>query len=239
MHKRKSYILPLLLVLILNTVGAQNIKLINSGEIIVGGLGSEMRSEIQIQNTSDEPIMVMVRRIDMQIGSSQRSYFCWGNDCQDSMNENSTMAKRILPGEITSDFVSVLESGLVEGESMVKYLIYEKDDLSNFVEYEANYKVGIADPHGMLFNSENTKLSDIYPNPVREVAILDYTINNEETKAKIIIHNILGSIIGEYDLATEESQLKISTLDFNAGVYFYTLYIDEDGIITKKLVIKK
>ena len=239
MYKLKSYILPLLLVLVLNTAGAQNIKLINSGGVIDGALGSEMRSEIQIQNTSDEPIMVMVRRIDMQIGSSQRSYFCWGNDCLDPMNETLTMAKRVLPGEITSDFVSVLESGLVEGESMVKYLIYEKDHPSNFVEYEANYKVGIADSHGMLFTSKNAKLSDIYPNPVREVAILDYTINNEETKAKIIIHNILGSIIGEYDLATAESQLKISTLDFNAGVYFYTLYIDEDGIITKKLVIKK
>lgn len=239
MHKLGSYILSLLLVLTFNSVGAQNIKLINDGKVISGALGSEMRSQIQIQNTSDEPVMVMVRRIDMHIGSSQSSYFCWGNDCQEASVENLTLARRIMPGEITSDFVSVLESGLVEGESMVKYLIYEKDHPSNFVEYEANYKVGISDPHGMLFTSDNAKLSDIYPNPVREVAILDYTINNEDTKAKIIIHNILGSVIGEYDLVTAESQLKISTNDFNAGVYFYTLYIDEDGIITKKLVIKK
>jgi len=82
-------------------------------------------------------------------------------------------------------------------------------------------------------------LKDVYPNPIIDNAFVDYQILNEEVKAKIVLHNILGNIIEEYPLISSENKLKIRADGLNAGIYFYTLYIDNDGVITRKLVVKK
>ena len=43
----------------------------------------------------------------------------------------------------------------------------------------------------------------------------------------------------EFILKPLEKELKIPTIEYNPGVYFYTLYIDGEGVITKKLVIRR
>jgi hypothetical protein len=40
-------------------------------------------------------------------------------------------------------------------------------------------------------------------------------------------------------LDPERSSLLINVSDFNPGVYFYTLFVDNKNIVTKKLVVKK
>jgi hypothetical protein len=81
-------------------------------------------------------------------------------------------------------------------------------------------------------------LHDVYPNPVSDYAYVDYKILSDRTKARIVIHNILGNSVGEYDLPLAESRIKIRTEELNAGIYFYTLYIDNEGVMTRKLVVK-
>ena len=48
-----------------------------------------------------------------------------------------------------------------------------------------------------------------------------------------------GNIVGEYDLNPSETLLRIKTEDLNAGIYFYTLYLDNESVMTRKLIVKK
>ncbi len=82
-------------------------------------------------------------------------------------------------------------------------------------------------------------ISDLYPNPVSEFAFLEYQLNNEDTEAKILIHNVLGSVVGEYPLSNHEKQIKISAQELNDGLYFYTLNVEGKSLATKKLIVKK
>ena len=218
---------------------AQNFEVIGQSGTLKGGIGDVIKAPIKIKNNTNRPIQIVVKRLEQVIGTSQLSYFCWGSECYDTEVNQLPLSKKLEQGETSSKFKTVLETGLVAGFSTVKYLIYDRDNPSDAVEYEVTYTVEDMNSKKAIFSSEEVHINDVYPNPVVDFAIIDYNLLQEDVKAKIVIHNVLGSIIGEYELAYLETKLKINTEDFNPGVYFYTLYIDNDGIMTRKLVIRK
>lgn len=204
-----------------------------------GEIGNTMEVPIKIKNLTDSPIQIVVKRVDKVIGTSQSSHFCWGDNCFDDKVDQIPLSQRIQVGETSDKLISVLETGLVAGISTVKYLIYNRDTPSDAVEYEVNYTIEEDLGNNVIFSSPDVKINEVYPNPANEFAIFDYNLTNEDIEAKIVMHNVLGSIVGEYELVYLETKLKIITENMNPGVYFYTLYIDNDGMMTKKMVIRK
>ncbi|UII34913.1 T9SS type A sorting domain-containing protein [Fulvivirga ulvae] len=218
---------------------AQNFEVIDQSGTLKGSIGDVIKVPIKIKNNSNRPIQIIVKRLEQVIGTSQSSYFCWGSECYAAETNQMPLSKKLEPGETSSKFKTVLETGLVAGFSTVKYLIYDRDNPSDAVEYEVTYTVEDLNNKKAIFSSDEVHINDVYPNPVVDFAIIDYNLLHEDTHAKIVIHNVLGSIIGEHELAYLETKLKINTEEFNPGVYFYTLYIDNDGVMTRKLVVRK
>ena len=218
---------------------AQSIEILDNNQIHHGKIGSKIEVPVTIKNNSDHVIHLMIQRITSQIGSTQSTFFCWDEDCFDQDTHMLPTSKKLSPGEESSAFLAVLEAGLTEQFSTVTYIFYDRDNPSNAVTYELNYNIEEKDLKGLLYESEDITLSDAYPNPVSDKAIIQYRFFDETKDAKILIHNVLGSIVGEYKLLPTENQLKISTQELNPGVYFYTLYLDNKGLVTKKLIVKK
>ena len=202
-------------------------------------IGDEVRTVIKIKNVSDKPIHVMVRRDEVLIGSSQNTYFCWDTDCLEDGQLQITTSHLIESGEIVETFFSVLSAGLDETISNLTYSFYDRDNPEDFITVELDYTVKDKIAGGYMFNSNTISISDIYPNPVSDVAYVDYLIYDEEIEAKLVFHNVLGSGVGEYELNPGEKELKVNTTEFKPGVYFYTLYVDNEGKVTKKLIIRK
>jgi hypothetical protein len=90
-----------------------------------------------------------------------------------------------------------------------------------------------------VFHSRDITIHDVYPNPVADQAFIDYKLHNESVKAKVVIHNILGKSMSDHDLPSMESRVKLTTEDLSPGVYFYTVYLDNNGVLTRKLVVRK
>ncbi len=218
---------------------AQSFEVIESNRTYKGHIGQRITAPVKIRNLSNRPIQIEVRRIAQVIGTSQVHYFCWNDECYDASTNELPISKRINPRETSSELVSVLEAGLVEGISSVSFLIYDRDNPNQAAEYEVNYIVEEDPGKNVIFNSSDIRINEVYPNPVREFAIFDYNLINEEIEAKIVLHNVLGSVVGDYELSYFETKLKVNTEDLNPGVYFYTLYLDNDGILTKKLIVRK
>ena len=217
----------------------QSFEVVDNNRTHIGTIGQTINAPIRIKNLTDQPIQIIIKRLDKVIGTSQKNYFCWGEECYDENVNELPLSKRIAPGETSMKFESILETGLVAGISSDKYLVYNRDNPSESVEYEVNYTVNEDRGKNAIFSTEDMRINEVYPNPVTAFAIIDYNINNKEVEAKIMLHNVLGSVVGEYDLSFLETKLKIDTKNLNPGVYFYTLYLDNDGIITKKLIIRK
>ncbi len=212
---------------------------VDSESKVYGSIGTELKHTISIKNITGRPVQLHIERIDSQIGSGQSTYFCWGADC---LKENEKLflgALTIDAGMTSNRLGSVLKTGLVETSSTVRYLIYDIKNPADSIIHEISYSITDPTTRAFLLNNKDIKISNLYPNPVNNYAIFDYSFNNRNSKAKIILHNVLGGIVGEFDLTPFENKLKITTSELNPGVYFYTLQLDNDNLITKKMVIRR
>jgi len=88
-------------------------------------------------------------------------------------------------------------------------------------------------------NTANNYAGVIYPNPTKEMAYLDYSLN-EGISAVINIYNITGIHIKSYTINSDKQQFKFSTNDLKSGIYFYNIMLDDHSVLeSNKLIVIK
>lgn len=218
-------------------LSAQNFEIAVLEDSYKGSIGDLIQAPLAIKNTSDKAITLVLKKIETQIGSSQKNFFCPDNNCLDQRTETYTV--KIEPGETLSNFSIGLEAGLTEGFSSVKYSVHNKSNPNEIAHLELNFTVEGKREKNSIYSSPFITIHDVYPNPVTTTARINYDIHHERLKAKIIIHNILGSPLSVYELLPGLNSVKIEAETLNTGIYFYTLYVNNEGVMTRKLMVKK
>jgi hypothetical protein len=196
-----------------------------------------IRIPIRVKNTSDKPQFYVIRKSKGELTDTQKGYFCLGNQCLDASIEE--FSKRIEPGETLFELYYTLESGIQSTQTSLKFEFFQKGNAHAVQEKNVLVVVEERPTRTYVFQSKEIIMHDIYPNPVQYQAFIDYKLHSETVKAKIVIHNILGKVMGEYELTPSENRLKIEADDLLSGVYFYTLYLDNNGMLTRKLIVRK
>lgn len=202
-----------------------------------GLIGETIRVPLRFKNNSDKPISLIIRKVTEQIGSTQKKYFCIDNNCLDSRVEEYVL--KVEPGQSVNNFYVALDAGLNRNESMLRYLAFNKANPNQFMEVDLNFEVEEKPSKATIYTSRYITVYDVYPNPAVEEAFVDYDLASDNVNAKILVHNILGNIIGEYALSAMEKRVRIKIEDQSAGIYFYTLYVENEGVMTRKLIVKK
>lgn len=216
---------------------AQSFELIGLQETYRGIIGETIKVPIRFKNNSDKAITLVIRKVSNQIGTTQKNFYCIDNNCLDQRTEDLVL--KVEPDQMLSSLQVALEAGLAQGASTIKYLAFNKHSPSDSFEFDLNFLVEEKAEKQDIYSSNLIMLHDVYPNPVTDQAYVDYSILDSHIKAKIMIHNILGNAIEEYPLPASENKVKIRADILNSGIYFYTLYIDNEGVITRKLIVKK
>lgn len=89
-----------------------------------------------------------------------------------------------------------------------------------------------------LFSSDKLTVSNIYPNPADDYADIDYVISSQIGEAKITFYNILGNEMKEQVLEKDQRKVRVSTKEWNNGIYLYQLSADGKSLVTKKLFVR-
>lgn len=215
----------------------QGFEIANLQDLHKGTIGETVKAPIRFRNTTEKPITLILRKVSAQIGSTQKNFFCIDNNCLDARVEDYIV--RVDAGQTLSNFYVALEAGLLPGTSSVRYVAYNKSLPSQPMEFEITFSVDEKPEKQKLYVSRAISVHEIYPNPVIDQAYIDYRILDDRVKAKIRLHNILGTVLKEFDLPSEENVMSIKTDELSAGIYFYTLYLDNEGVMTRKLVVRK
>lgn len=216
---------------------AQSLEFIDRQDTYQASVGETFAIPLRIRNTTDKAQYYIIRKVYSDMGSTQKGYFCIGKDCLDSgMDEFS---KRLEPGETLEGLAYTLETGMVTGQSSFKFEVFPRGNPSAAVEHNCTIAIEEKRTKALVFQSKEITIHDVYPNPVSDIAYIDYTIHNEAVKAKVVIHNILGRPMNETELPTSETRIKIQADELATGVYFYTLYLDNNGVLTRKLIVRK
>jgi hypothetical protein len=200
-------------------------------------VGETIRIPIKITNQYDKALFYIIRKAHSDLGASQKGYFCLDKNCLET--GISEFSKRVEPGETLQHLAFVLESGLVASQHSIKFQIFPKGNQAEMQEYTVSVNVNERTEKPVLFHSKDITIQDVYPNPVQDHAYIDYRIHNENAKARLTIHNILGKPMAEVELPTSETRVKLQTEEYTSGIYFYTLYLDNNGVLTRKLIIRK
>ena len=215
---------------------SQGFEIISLQDSYKGLIGETVKAPVRFKNNTDKTLTLIIRKVNSQIGSTQKSFFCQGNDCFDNKIEDYIL--KVEPGQTLSSFQIALDAGLVPGVSTLKYIAYSKSNPAHSIEFDINFVVDEKEKK-TIYNSKDITIKDVYPNPVTENAFVDYRLVTESVKAKIIVHNILGNPVGEYALSPTETLLRIKTDDLTSGIYFYTLYINGEVEYTQKIIVRK
>lgn len=231
------FLLTVLLCLPAAGLLAQSFEIGHFQDVYKGHIGETVKVPVTFTNTTERPLTLVIRRISAALGGTQKNYFCPDRECLDQGVEDVLI--KLEPRQTLSTFEIGLDAGLANGISSAKYLVFNRYNSAETVEFDLNFAVEEWSAKEDIFTHPHIVLHDVYPNPVVDFAFVNYDITNDELEAKIVIHNILGNAIDEYNLPAGENKVKIRAESMNAGIYFYTLYLDNEGVVTRKLIVKK
>jgi len=215
----------------------QSFDLVDAQDAFQTGVSETLRIPIRIRNNTDKPQTYVIRKVQGELSNSQKGYFCIDKNCLDVGMEEFT--KKIDPGQTLTNLYYTLETGLIAGQGNFRFEVFVRGNPREIAEYNVGISVGEKLAKELVFQSKDITIHDVYPNPVSYVANIDYRIHNETMKAKVVIHNVLGKSVGDYEMPYIENKIKISTDELPAGVYFYTVYLNNSGVLTRKLVVRK
>jgi len=230
-------LLSAIMLLMSSCVFGQGFEIAPLQESYKGVIGETIKVPLRFKNTSEKPVTLVIRKVDEQLGSTQKKYFCIDNNCLDSKVEDYVV--KVEPGQTTTNLYVALEAGLNQNESSLQYIAFNKSNPGQSLEVTLNFNVEEKLGKANIYNSRLITLYDVYPNPAVEYANVAYKLTGDQVKAKILVHNIIGNVIGEYSLSALDSSVRINTEDLSAGIYFYTLYVENEGVMTRKLIVKK
>lgn len=216
---------------------AQHFEVVEASDNYQLSLNQILRIPIRIKNNSDKAQFYVIRKVKGELGDTQKGYFCFNNKCLDEGIEE--FSKRIEPGETLQDLYYTLESGIQVSQSSLKFEFFPKGSQVEAVERTFNITVDEKPGKSFVYQSKEITISDVYPNPVQDQAFIDYKVHVESVKAKITLHNVLGKPMGDYELPFSETRVKLQADELAPGIYFYTVYLNNNGILTRKLVVRK
>ena len=218
------------------TAFGQGFEIVDRQETYQAIISETIQIPLRIRNTTDKAQFYVIRKSSSEMGSSQKGYFCLGRNCLEQGTDEFT--KRVEPGQ-TVDLYYTLETGLVTGLANLRFEVFLRGNPQHAVEHNVGVQINEKRETNSVFRSKDITIHDVYPNPVTDQAFIDYNIHNESIKAKVVIHNILGRTMNETELPVFETKIRLSAEELTTGIYFYTLYLDNDGVLTGKLIVRK
>lgn len=198
---------------------------------------AELIFEAIIHNDTDNGANIKVVRNRVVLLDGALDYFCWGA-CYPPDLDTSGMTMFVPAGGQSGDidFSAHYEIHDVVGVSIVEYTFFNFDNPVDAIKVVVKYDTS---PSAIDENIlANISVSDIYPNPAVNTVSLDYNLPMEIESAGIKIVNLLGSVVKEQQINTGIDKIRMDISDLNDGIYFYSVLINGEAYITKKLIVK-
>lgn len=202
-----------------------------------GKIGTSHRKSLIIQNESNQIKEYSLKYLRGNIGSSQSVKICIGERCYDPKKDLSKVKINLKPNEIFTDLYLEFDLGISELKGSFDLHFVNPNNVRDVFIVEAVYEV--YNPSEDETNHKDISLGSVYPNPSNRIAQIDYEFKNSKAIAKISINSFIGNPVAEFKLDPNQKTLVINVADLHPGVYFYTLFVDNKNIVTKKLVVKK
>ena len=142
-----------------------------------------------------------------------------------------------------TDLIAVLVEAVKEQQTQIENLqAMVEECCSRDVDYspsKKSMKNNIQDENSSI-DENSAKLFQNIPNPFAENTEIKFEIPQNSTSAKLLIHDMQGSEIKSYSINQKGlGSIIISGFELPAGMYMYTLLVNNTIVDTKKMILTK
>jgi hypothetical protein len=194
-----------------------------------------MVQHVGVKNNTGAAISVMCKKAYINVLPETINVFCWGL-CFGPDVFVSPDAISIEAG--VTDFLNF--SGhynpyTVSGISSIRYTFWVDGNPNDSACVNINYA---AYPLGISTPDPKAVLSQAYPNPASVRVAFDYSIPSGSDRNSLIISNVLGSVVRQETIGSVSGKVSFDVVDLQDGIYFYSLVVNGERTITRKMVVK-
>jgi hypothetical protein len=195
---------------------------------------------VAVKNISDNILNVRMLRTYVDLIDGAGIEFCFAGQCEAPFTDTSGLYVS-LPAGASTNAKNSLEAhyhypvGTI-GTTIVQYTFFDKSNFDDNVTLTVNY---VTSPTAIDENIANSiSLSDVYPNPTHNTVNVDYNFDVNIDAASVKIVNLLGAVVKEVEMDQNGNKLSMDVSDLTAGIYFYSVVVNNEIFKTKKLVIR-
>jgi hypothetical protein len=177
---------------------------------------------------------MMVERSIVNLVPGHLEFFCTSVFCYPPGTDVTSSADTIEAGTSSLFYGDVIPNN-IPGTSSIYYKFYNLDDPTDSASITLNYAfttVGLSDL------KSSPALSAPSPNPADGFTVFTYNVQENLANDRLVVYNMLGSLVKSIDVPGTNGVLVISTADLRSGVYFVS-YQQNNGKLnsTTKLVV--
>ena len=87
--------------------------------------------------------------------------------------------------------------------------------------------------------SNGYTLSQNVPNPFTSNTIINYQLPANSVNAILAVFDLTGKMLLQYNLAKAANQISINGSSLAAGIYIYSLIVNGNEVVSKRMVLTK
>ncbi|OPZ99270.1 MAG: hypothetical protein BWY70_01014 [Bacteroidetes bacterium ADurb.Bin408] len=208
----------------------------NTGFNVSGNPNSIIEAHIYIVNTSASFAQFKVKKIETNVLANTVNTFCFNGQCYPPSVFETPSFITLQAGDTstsTAFYGDYTPNGVI-GASVITYVVFNANNTNDSTYVNVTYTVNPAS----VYKPDYSKIefSNPYPNPAVVQARINYNIPYAFNSANLILRNLIGTKVKEIEITNPQGKLTIDVTDLNEGIYFYSLIIDGNIILTRKLI---
>jgi len=195
-----------------------------------------------VTNNTGNIMNIRLARVNIDILDGTSNLMCFADQCYSPFMDTTPETNYlVLPAGSTSNEAGGLKAEYYDyfgayGTSIVKYSFFNFANPEEHVDVVVKYW---SSPTAIDENIANhINISNAYPNPAFNTINMDYSFDVRVDAASIKIVNLLGSVVKEVEMDQDGNRLSMDVSDLTAGIYFYSVVVNNEIFQTKKLVIR-
>ncbi len=191
-----------------------------------------------LNNPGSSIIVVSMRKVEVSVLAGTDNDFCFAGRCYSPAVFVAPDKMTIAPGATIGQnecYSQYYPGGLV-GSSTIKYEFFS--EASVFPTVFVNVVFTAAEPTSIpSLPFANVFVSDPFPNPARGYTTIEYRLTPEVRSGRVIVRSLTGQVVQTIPINLASNSIRIDTSSLNAGMYFYSIELNNQAFVSKRLIV--
>jgi len=196
-----------------------------------------IQGKLYVVNETGASINTAVQRYEECLINGTENYFCWDICWSSAVSLSGPMT--ITAGDTVDYFYGDYKPKGNAGAGVIRYRFFDENNTANFSEVYIKFNAGgcaSIEECYIGIEEEHASITSAYPNPATDNITFEFDTKGET--GIITISDLTGKMVRQTNVNSNTTTSTINVQDLNPGIYFYSFYVNNKNVSTRKFIIK-